>query len=408
MSQLIQIIYCSAAKHHFSKSELAHLLAKSRSNNLKNSVTGMLLYAEGSFFQVLEGEPEAVERLFETIRQDRRHKDVTLIIHEPIAERAFGDWTMGYSDITPKEVDELIGANDFFGTEESFTRLGQDRAMKLLEAFRHGRWHARLSDTAEPSDIQSRLDTSERSAVSAGKPAELPPHPDYTFAFQPIVNVKNGTIFSYEALLRGLDNESAESVLQRIEESEMHRFDENSRILAIEMAAKLGLSARLNLNILPRSVGSSPTAISSILETAKRCGLRTDQIVLEILEREIIDDFDYFNAVLDDYRGSGMHFAIDDFGSGYAGLNLLAEFQPDLIKLDMELVRGIDYRGPRQAIVRGIIRTCEDLGIDIIAEGVETPEEYRWLHNEGIDLYQGRLLAGPAFETLPTTFRMPA
>jgi len=318
MSQLIQIIYCSAAKHNFSKSELAHLLAKSRSNNLKNSVTGMLLYAEGSFFQVLEGEPDVVERLFETIRLDRRHKDVTLIIHEPIAVRAFGDWTMGYSDITPKEVDELIGANDFFGTEESFTRLGQDRAMKLLEAFRHGRWHASLSDTAEPSDMQAPSGASESAAASAGTPAGLPPHPDYTFAFQPIVNVKNGTIFSYEALLRGLENESAESVLQRIEEKEMHRFDEKSRILAIEMAAKLGLSARLNLNFLPRSVGSSPTAISSILETAKRCGLRMDQIVLEILEREIIDDFDYFNAVLDDYRGSGMLFAIDDFGSGYA------------------------------------------------------------------------------------------
>jgi len=401
------MIYCSAAKHLFGRSELLHLLAQSRSNNLKNGVTGMLLYAEGSFFQVLEGEPGVVERLFETIRHDRRHRDVTLIIREPVAERTFGDWTMGYAEIEPGEVDELIGASDFFGREASFTRLGQDRAMKLLEAFRQGRWRARLSDTAAPSDLQAPPGATESAVPPAAAPAGLPPHPDYTFAFQPIVNVKNGTIFSYEALLRGLDSESAESVLQSVGESEMHRFDEKSRILAIEMAAKLGLSARLNLNFLPRSVGSSPTAISSILETTKRCGLRAEQIVLEILEREIIDDIDGFNAVLDDYRGSGMLFAIDDFGSGYAGLNLLAEFQPDLIKLDMELVRGIDYRGPRQAIVRGIIRTCGDLGIDIIAEGVETPEEFRWLHNEGIELYQGRLLAGPALEALPATFSMP-
>lgn len=408
MSRLIQIIYCSAAKHLFSKSELAHLLARSRSNNLEKGVTGMLLYANGSFFQVLEGDSADVERLFDTIKSDRRHKQVTLIIREPIVERTFGDWTMGYADITPEEVDVLLGANDFFAKEATFTRLGQDRAMKLLDAFRHGRWRARLSDNEKaPAEVSAPPGVSETSVPRAASAAGLPPRPDYTFAFQPIVNVKDGTIFSYEALLRGLNNESAESILQKIEGSEMHGFDEKSRILAIEMAAQLGLSTRLNLNFLPRSLGSSPTAISSILETVKRYGLRMDQIVLEILEREIIDDFDYFNAMVDEYRGCGMHFAIDDFGSGYAGLNLLAEFQPDLIKLDMELVRGIDYRGPRQAIVRGIIRTCIDLGIDIIAEGVETIEEYRWLHNEGIELYQGRLLAGPAFEALPATYRMP-
>lgn len=408
MSRLIQIIYCSAAKHLFSKSELAHLLAMSRSNNLENGVTGMLLYANGSFFQVLEGDSAAVERLFDTIKSDRRHKQVTLIIREPIAERTFGDWTMGYADITPKEVDALLGANDFFAKEATFTRLGQDRAMKLLDAFRHGHWRARLSDKEKaPAEVSAPSGVSETPALRAASEAGLPLRPDYTFAFQPIVNVNNGTIFSYEALLRGLNNESAESILQRVGESEMHGFDEKSRILAIEIAAQLGLSARLNLNFLPRSLGSSPTAISSIVETTERCGLRTDQIVLEILEREIIDDFDYLNAVVDKYRGCGMHFAIDDFGSGYAGLNLLAEFQPDLIKLDMELVRGIDYRGPRQAIVRGIIRTCVDLGIDIIAEGVETVEEYRWLHNEGIELYQGNLLAEPAFEALPATFTVP-
>ena len=173
------------------------------------------------------------------------------------------------------------------------------------------------------------------------------------------------------------------------------------------MAARLGLPARLNLNVLPRSIGISPTAVASVRETARRCGLRMDQIVLEILEWEIIDDFQAFKSKLDPYRGFGMHFAIDDFGSGYAGLNLLAEFQPDLIKLDMELVRGIEHNGPRQAIVRGIIRTCFDLGIDIIAEGVETVGEYRWLHGEGIVLYQGNLLAEPVFEALPTRFTIP-
>ena len=93
--------------------------------------------------------------------------------------------------------------------------------------------------------------------------------------------------------------------------------------------------------------------------------------------------------------------AIDDFGAGYSGLNLLTDFQPDQIKLDMKLIRGIEHHGPRQAIVHAIDQVCRDLGIDVIAEGVETAEEYAWLANEGVQLFQGYLFAKPAFESFP-------
>lgn len=102
-----------------------------------------------------------------------------------------------------------------------------------------------------------------------------------------------------------------------------------------------------------------------------------------------------------EHRAVGLRTAIDDFGAGYAGLNLLAEFLPDMIKLDMSLIRDVERKGPRQAIIRGVRQTCQDLGIDIIAEGVETPSEYAWLRDEGITLFQGRLFAHPAFEQLP-------
>ncbi len=92
---------------------------------------------------------------------------------------------------------------------------------------------------------------------------------------------------------------------------------------------------------------------------------------------------------------------IDDFGSGHAGLALLDHYQPEMISLSMWLVRGIESHGARQAILRGLVQTCSDLGIDIIAKGVETHEEYGWLRDEGIDLFQGYLFAKPGFEQLP-------
>lgn len=111
--------------------------------------------------------------------------------------------------------------------------------------------------------------------------------------------------------------------------------------------------------------------------------------------------------IVNEHRNAGIIFAIDDFGSGYAGLNLLADFQPDIIKLDMHLIRHINSKGPRQAIVCGIIKTCTDLGIDIIAEGVETRNEYEWLRNAGIKYFQGILFAKPGFEKLTREFNLP-
>ena len=101
------------------------------------------------------------------------------------------------------------------------------------------------------------------------------------------------------------------------------------------------------------------------------------------------------------YRKQGFKTAIDDFGSGYAGLNLLADFQPDLLKLDMELIRGIDQDSVRQVLVDGTVQMCRRLGVEVIAEGVETREELAALKGMGIQLFQGYLLARPGFEALP-------
>jgi EAL domain-containing protein (putative c-di-GMP-specific phosphodiesterase class I) len=100
------------------------------------------------------------------------------------------------------------------------------------------------------------------------------------------------------------------------------------------------------------------------------------------------------------YRKLGIKTAIDDFGAGYAGLNLLARFQPDIVKIDIDLVRGVDAMPLKQIIVASIVDLCRKLGIAPLAEGVETPSERDFLASLGIDLMQGFLFARPAFKTL--------
>jgi len=225
--------------------------------------------------------------------------------------------------------------------------------------------------------------------------------PRYSYAFQPIIDVDARRVVSYEALIRGPGGEAAPSVLDRVSAASRYPFDWTSRTSAIALATRLGLQCHLNLNFLPQGLEISTDSITTTLEAASRCGLPIERIVLEVTEGEAIADYARFAATLNRFRSSGLKVAIDDFGAGYSGLNLLADFQPDQVKIDMNLVRGIERNGPRQAIVRAVSQVCEDLGIDVIAEGVETVHEYEWFVGQGVRLFQGYLFAKPGFESLP-------
>jgi blue light- and temperature-responsive anti-repressor len=224
----------------------------------------------------------------------------------------------------------------------------------------------------------------------------------FTFAFQPIIDAVDRQIYSYEALVRGPGGESAATVFQQVGPADLYEFDRQARILAIAQAARLCVPCRLNLNFLPKSLQTSPDAITSMFRASADFQFPIDRIVLEVTESEVIGDAVQLGHALNTFRAQGLSISIDDFGAGYAGLNLLADFQPDAVKLDMHLVRGIESRGPRQAIVRAILQACIDLGIDVTAEGVETAAEFQWLLEANVRYFQGYFFAKPGFECLPS------
>jgi len=141
---LMHCIYASAATRLFEAAELTALLQAARKNNDGAGLTGMLLYTEGSFFQVLEGVPDAVEALYARIELDKRHEQVTKILSEAIPSRSFAHWTMGFSQVSRKELAQISGTNDFFSGSSCFLGLDSGRAKKLLSAFREGRWRKTL------------------------------------------------------------------------------------------------------------------------------------------------------------------------------------------------------------------------------------------------------------------------
>lgn len=224
---------------------------------------------------------------------------------------------------------------------------------------------------------------------------------DFTMAFQPILDLRDNSVFAYEALVRGPQNQSAASVLGQVNEYNRYAFDQACRVKAVELAAKLQIPCYVSINFLPNAVYQAATCIRATLQAAKRLNFPTHRLIFEITENEELVDKTHLKNIIDEYRRQGFKTAIDDFGAGYAGLNLLAEFQPDIIKLDMSLVRNIDQDRVRQAIISGITGVCAALDIDVIAEGIESRNELDWLKAHGIYLAQGFLFARPGFQCLP-------
>mgnify|MGYP000269757688 CR=1 FL=1 len=224
---------------------------------------------------------------------------------------------------------------------------------------------------------------------------------DFTMAFQPIINCQTKQIFGYEALVRGLNNESAYSIISKVNDDNRYLFDQHCRVKAIALASKLGLDSILSINFLPNAVYVPERCIRTTLEAAQQYGFATDKIMFEFTEVEKIDDSDLVKRIVEFYKKAGFKTAVDDFGSGYAGLGLLADFQTNIIKFDMELIRNIDQDTARQAIIRNCLNLFSELNITALAEGIETKQEMRWLQDAGIELMQGYLFAKPGFESLP-------
>lgn len=224
---------------------------------------------------------------------------------------------------------------------------------------------------------------------------------DFTFAFQPIVDIEQRNIFGYEALVRDQQTQTAKAVLDRVNDENRYAFDQACRVKAIRLANQLRLDSILSINFLPNAVYEPEHCIQSTLKAAKECGFPTSKIMFEITESEQVADVEHLRGIFQHYQRQGFITALDDFGAGHAGLNTLASFIPNLLKVDMELVKNIDQDPVKQIIVSGLIEICRQLNITVLAEGLETREEVLYFQQLGVKLMQGFFFARPGYESLP-------
>lgn len=224
---------------------------------------------------------------------------------------------------------------------------------------------------------------------------------EFSFAFQPIVNVCSREINSFEALIRGPQGESAESVLAKMMGKDRKEFYNAHSYKVMELANRLNLSQQMNINISANDLYHVDLSIIGSFISSRYHAISVENIIFEITESEDFTGKDVLFKRLRLLQNFGFKTAIDDFGVGYSGLKLLVEYQPNFIKLDRRLISNIHVDRVKQSIFLGIQQMCQHLSIEIVAEGVESKGEYIWLKKAGVELFQGYYFAKPAFESLP-------
>ncbi len=233
-------------------------------------------------------------------------------------------------------------------------------------------------------------------------PADLEPIPAFAIAFQPIVDVTRRTVIAYEALTRGMQGVSYPDLVASMDPVARRRFDRATAERMICRSLELGLlssEASLCINLEPE-IEDGALSATHIRDSADRYGMPRRRIVLELTENHKVRA-DVLRKLMTENDEAGFSTAMDDFGAGYAGLSMLAECRPQILKLDRALIQGIDHCDTRQKLVRAFTNVCQSLGMKIVAEGVETRAEYVKLRRLGVRYMQGYLFARPVVDELP-------
>ena len=394
---LTTLIYRSHLCDNVPVKALQEMVAAANIKNSESDVTGILLFNGTHFFQLLEGPEENVRRVYANICKDSRHYNLVELLCDYAPARRFGKAGMELFDLRTYEREEVLQRVLDKGTTK-YQLTYNDRALQFFRTFVEATEKENYYEIPDGDSWDFIADDGANPARSIAVDETA----GCGFAFQPIVDPFAQQVVSYEALIRTAEGGSPQAYFDAFSGNDIYEADLHSKKIAFAMAGQLGLKEHaLSINLLPMTLVNVPGAVAFLLNEIEANGLVPEQIVVEFAESEIISRLDEFKGAVRQLKSAGMSVAIDHFGAGYAGLLMLAQFQPDRIKINRALVADVHRSGPRQAIIQAIIKCCTSLEIMVCAVGVEKAEEWMWLESAGISQFQGHLFASPAFSGIP-------
>ncbi|MFI5310851.1 MAG: EAL domain-containing protein [Gemmatimonadales bacterium] len=228
----------------------------------------------------------------------------------------------------------------------------------------------------------------------------------FTSVLQPIVwSAEPQRVFAQEALLRGVGLDEAIVYPNYIFEvargcGMLVQVDLAARKAAIDRMVLDDIRETLFVNLTPSTIEDPVSSLARTVEMIEDAKIPAHRVVFEVVESDQALDVADLQRLLRTYRDAGFRVALDDVGAGYSSLNLLHQLRPDFIKLDMDLIRGVDADPYKALIAQKIIEIASSLGVETIAEGIETPEELGWVQEHGATYAQGFAIARPTMPTL--------
>lgn len=395
---LTTIIYRSHLREDAPLKALEDMVTAANIKNRRSDVTGILLFNGHHFFQLLEGPEEQVKEIYRCICNDPRHHNIVELMCDYAPARRFGNVGMELFDLQKHERNDVLQAVLNKGTSK-FQLTYDDRALQFFRTFVLATEKSSYFEIPAP-DYWSFITDNTCTILDE---STLPSDTDFSFAFQPIIDPMSQRVIALEALIRGKDGETPATYFDKFKHEDVYTADLQSKKTAFAMASALGLNHKmLSVNLLPMTLVNRPDAVSFLINEIAAHGLVPEQIIVEFTESEVISRFDTFAQAVKSLKAAGICVAIDHFGAGFAGLQLLSRFQPDRIKISRELITDVHKSGPRQAIIQAIIKCCASLEIMISAVGVEKPEEWMWLESAGIEIFQGNLFARACLNGTPS------
>lgn len=229
---------------------------------------------------------------------------------------------------------------------------------------------------------------------------EILSHKRIKTVFHPIVKAKDGSLYGYEALSRGVKKDGsimspAEMFLRAKDMDLMFYLDRLCREKVIEAGAQHGIKDKLFINFIPTSIYDPSKCLETTDAAIQKYGLNARQIVFEVVETERVDDYKHLNHILRYYQDKGYATALDDVGSGYASVGSLLELKPNYMKIDMKIIRGIHKNREQQRILQDYMGLAQENNIMVLAEGVETEGEQKYLKDNKVDFLQGYYYGKP-------------
>jgi EAL domain-containing protein (putative c-di-GMP-specific phosphodiesterase class I) len=276
------------------------------------------------------------------------------------------------------------------------------RGMRVL--FKSQGGEPELSDIPKVGSLQQFITMSQ-----SGWLVDMLSEGRLTSHFQPIVNAQDTRqVFAHEALLRGRERDGTMvapgRMLQLAREADLlYQLDLAARTSAIREVARHHLQTPVFINFTPAAIYDPAYCLRSTVSAISEAGIPPHNVVFEIIESDHTPDVYHLRGIIHFYRQAGFRVALDDLGAGYSSLNLIHQLRPDIVKLDMELIRHIDTDPYKAFITQKLVEIAQKLRIQTVAEGIETPEELRWARTHGVDFVQGYLVARPQSPPAGTT-----